>query len=294
MTGSALCLLLALSPAAAQSPASVPGAPAQDVTILGRGAAPGEALLVAVNRRDLVAPPAGTFRGEPLEFYPVSGGGWAALVGLDLDVPLGPAPLALTLTAAAGPRAVTQTVTVRAKAYPTRHLTVDDRYVRLSPADQARVEAEQARTRAIYAGRGAPRFAGAFVSPIPGAPAARFGERRVFNGVPKDPHSGADLRAAEGDPVHAPAAGRVVLAGGLFYSGNTVILDHGLGLFTIYAHLSRIDVAEGQDVTSGALLGLVGHTGRVTGPHLHWGVKLGGARVDPFALTGLPLAQYRP
>lgn len=279
---------------AAQASGSVPGAAAEEVSILGRGAFPGEALLIVVNRRDLVAGPSGTLLGKTLDFYNLAGGGWASIAGIDLDAPLGAATLTLTLPEPAGPRALTRPVLVRPKTFPTRRLTVDDRYVRLSPADQARVDGEQARTAAIYARSGPPRFRGGFSSPIPGAASARFGERRVFNGVPKDPHSGADLRAAAGTPVRAPAGGRVALAGDLFYSGNTVILDHGLGLFTVYAHLSRIDAAEGQDVDAGRVLGAVGATGRVTGPHLHWGVKLYGARVDPFALTALPLDAHRP
>lgn len=273
---------------------AAPGAPAEEVSILGRGAFPGEALLIAVNRRDLAGAPAGSFLGKPLDFYPVAAGGWAALAGIDLDVKLGPAALSLTLPERAGPRAVTRAVEVRPKSFPTRRLTVDDRYVRLNPADQARVTREQARTAAIYAASGPVRLRGPFSSPIPGAASARFGERRVFNGVPKSPHNGADLRATTGTPVRAPSAGRVALADDLFYSGNTVILDHGLGLYSIYAHLSRVDVAEGQDVGAGSVLGAVGATGRVTGPHLHWGMKLKGARVDPFALTALPLDLYRP
>jgi hypothetical protein len=278
----------------AQASVSVPGAAAEEVSILGRGAFPGEALLIVVNRRDLASAPSGTLLGKTLDFYPLASGGWATIAGIDLDAPLGAATLSLTLPEAGGPRALTRPVDVRPKTFPTRRLTVDDRYVRLSPADQARVDGEQARTAAIYARSGPARFAGMFSSPIPGAASARFGERRVFNGVPKDPHSGADLRAAAGTPVRAPAGGRVVLADDLFYSGDTVILDHGLGLFTVYAHLSRIDVRENQDVAAGHVLGLVGATGRVTGPHLHWGVKLRGARVDPFALTELPLDRYRP
>lgn len=273
---------------------AAPGVPAEEISILGRGAFPGEALLIAVNRRDLAGAPTGSFLGKPLAFYPVAAGGWAALAGIDLDVKLGPATLSLSLPERAGPRGVSRPVEVRPKTFPTRRLTVDDRFVRLNPADQARVDREQARTAAIYAASNPVRFAGPFTSPIPGAASARFGERRVFNGVPKSPHNGADLRATTGTPVRAPSAGRVALAGDLFYSGNTVILDHGLGLYTVYAHLSRIDVTEGRDVPAGRVLGAVGATGRVTGPHLHWGVKLGGARVDPFALTALPLDRYAP
>lgn len=291
LRSAALGVMLVL-PASAQP---VPGAPVEEVSVFTRGAAPGELLLVVVNRRPQAEAPTGTFRGRALLFYPVRGGGWAALAGIDLDVPPGPAALDIVLNGPQGPRPWTRTITVAPKTFPRRNLTVDDRYVRLSPADEARVAREQARTAALYATAGpSPLFGGRFASPIAGATASRFGERRVFNGVPKDPHSGADLRAAQGDPVRAPAAGRVALAGDLFYSGSTVVLDHGLGLYTVYAHLSRIDVVEGQSVAARSVLGLVGSTGRVTGPHLHWGVKFSGDRVDPFSLTSLPLEGYLP
>ncbi|MDX6770094.1 MAG: M23 family metallopeptidase [Elusimicrobiota bacterium] len=282
-------------PATAQPAPPAPGVPVEEVTLFTRGAAPGELLLVSVNRRAGAAAPTGTFRGRPLVFYATRAGDWAALASIDLDTPTGPAPLELTLNGPGGPRPWSRAVMVAPKDFPRRELRVDDRYVRLSPEDAARVAREQARTAALYATAGpVPLYDGRFATPIPGAPASRFGERRVFNGVPKDPHSGADLRAAEGEPVRAAAAGRVALAGDLFYSGNTVILDHGLGLYTLYAHLSRIGVVEGQAVPARAVIGRVGRTGRVTGPHLHWGVKAGGDRVDPFSLTALPLENYLP
>jgi murein DD-endopeptidase MepM/ murein hydrolase activator NlpD len=284
-------LMLSALPAAADPAVTVQGVLLEDVSILTRGAAPGEMILIAVGKSPGVAAPTGTLRGRPLAFYPVQGGGYAALAGFDLDVATGPARLDLVI----GGHASSRPIMVRYKAFPTTQLKVDDRFVRLSPADQARVDREQARTKAIYAASGTvPLFRGRFVSPIPGATSARFGERRVFNGVPKDPHNGADLRAAQGEPVHAPAAGRVVLAADLFYSGGTVILDHGMGLFSIYAHLSRIDAVENASLREGEVLGLVGKTGRATGPHLHWGVKLSGDRIDPFSVTALPLERFRP
>ena len=124
-----------------------------------------------------------------------------------------------------------------------------------------------------------------FKVPIPGETGTNFGHRRIFNGQPRAPHAGADLHAATGTPIHATNRGRVVLAKHLFFTGNTVILDHGLGVYSLYAHLSRIEVKRGVMVSSGQLLGLAGATGRVTGPHLHWGMRVQGARVDPFTLV---------
>jgi murein DD-endopeptidase MepM/ murein hydrolase activator NlpD len=114
-----------------------------------------------------------------------------------------------------------------------------------------------------------------------------FGVRSIYNGEPRAPHNGADFASPLGTPVSAPGGGRVVLAESLYFTGRTVVIDHGLGLVSLLAHLSRIDVREGTDVVTGAQIGLVGATGRVTGPHLHWTVRLQGARVDPLSLIAV-------
>ena len=127
-----------------------------------------------------------------------------------------------------------------------------------------------------------------FSIPIPGETSGtNFGHRRIFNGEPRAPHAGADLRAKTGTPIHATNRGRVVLAKSLFFTGNTVILDHGMGIYSLYAHLSRLDVKVGDIINNGQQVGLSGATGRVTGPHLHWGMMVQGARVDPFTLVNL-------
>jgi murein DD-endopeptidase MepM/ murein hydrolase activator NlpD len=119
---------------------------------------------------------------------------------------------------------------------------------------------------------------------VTGPATSNFGSRSIFNGQPRAPHAGIDYRGAVGTPIVAPNAGRVVLAEDLFLTGNTVVVDHGLGLYSLFAHMSRLDVKAGDDVATGTPVGLVGATGRVTGPHLHWSVRLGAARVDPAAL----------
>jgi murein DD-endopeptidase MepM/ murein hydrolase activator NlpD len=124
----------------------------------------------------------------------------------------------------------------------------------------------------------------AFDAPVPGAPNSSFGRLTITNGKPAGRHQGADFRAATGTPVHAPNAGRVVLAQNLYFAGNTVILDHGLGVFSLLAHLSRIDVQPGAVVARGDVVGQSGATGRVTGPHLHWAVRFGEMTVDPLSL----------
>jgi murein DD-endopeptidase MepM/ murein hydrolase activator NlpD len=122
---------------------------------------------------------------------------------------------------------------------------------------------------------------------VPQRANSAFGTRSIFNGEPRSPHSGADFLSPAGTPVHAPNAGRVLVAENLYFTGNTVVVDHGLGLLSLFAHLSRMDVEAGEMVTTGQVLGAVGSTGRVTGPHLHWTLRAGGARVDPLSLLAL-------
>ena len=215
---------------------------------------------------------------------------WFATVGVDLDSKPGDHAVTVTYRYEDGrTRVAREPVIVNATKYPTTDLQVEERFVELSPEDQARANQEGAETSAIYDTFTPERYwTEPFEVPVKGAKDGRnFGHRRVFNGQPRSPHSGADLRATTGTPIYAANRGRVVLAKDLFYSGNAVFIDHGYGLYTTYLHLSDIEVAVGQVVERGQQIGLAGATGRVTGPHLHWGVRLLDARVDPFSLVRL-------
>lgn len=264
------------------------------VFVKARAAQPGEMLFVAVEEHDDDVAPAGRFGERPLSFFRTRKRTWAAFAGIDLDVSTGPRRLVLELRDKDGaPSVWDQELLVEPKDYPTQRLKVEQRYVTPPKDDSTRAEDEARKLNDVFGGVTTERyFKGNFASPIPGSTSARFGERRVFNGVPKQPHSGADLRAAAGTPIKAPAGGKVVLVADLFYQGKTVVLDHGYGLYSYYAHLSEALVSEGDTVKKGKELGLVGATGRVTGPHLHWAVKSGGARIDPFSLTALDLAAW--
>jgi murein DD-endopeptidase MepM/ murein hydrolase activator NlpD len=215
---------------------------------------------------------------------------WFTILGVDLDSKPGDHKADVFLTMNDGRvdkrEAVIQVV---AKKYPTTELTVDDKYVELNKTDLARANRESRETGAIYATiSDSMQWTKAFSIPVSGETSGtNFGHRRVFNGEPRAPHAGADLRAKTGTTVHATNRGRVVLAKNLFFTGNTVILDHGMGIYSLYAHLSRIDVKIGDTINNGQQLGLSGATGRVTGPHLHWGMMVQGARVDPFTLMNL-------
>jgi len=215
---------------------------------------------------------------------------WTAILGVDLDTKPGNHPADALFTMEDGSVQKREAVVeVQVKKYPTTELTVDDKYVELSKPDLARALKEAKEIENIYRKiTSQPLWDRPFAVPIPGeTKGTNFGHRRIFNGQPRAPHAGADLHAGLGTPVHAANRGRVVLAKDLFFTGNTVILDHGLGVYSLYAHFSRINVKIGQLVSNGELIGLSGATGRVTGPHLHWGMTLQGARVDPFTLVDI-------
>jgi len=171
--------------------------------------------------------------------------------------------------------------------YPVQELTVDDSMVNLSAQDLARADAEERRVAALWDRAGPRRFTLPLHPPLRRlAPGRSFGARRIFNGEPRSPHSGVDYRAAAGTPVETAAAGRVVLAENHFFSGNSVYVDHGGGMVSMYFHLDTMAVVEGDDVERGQAVGTVGSTGRSTGPHLHFGLRWQGARIDPGLLLG--------
>ena len=204
---------------------------------------------------------------------------WIAIAGISLDT----APGKITLEQqTASMKEMGLVVTVHPKQYRTQHLKVAPGQVNLSPEDEARVTKETEKVRAAITGFSpdAPPTL-RLQPPVPGPRSSSFGKRRVFNGESRKPHSGMDIAAPTGTPIKAPLAGRVVDVGSYFFNGNNVIIDHGQGLMTMYCHLSKIGVSVGQEVKRGEVLGEVGATGRVTGPHLHWGVILNGNSVDP-------------
>jgi murein DD-endopeptidase MepM/ murein hydrolase activator NlpD len=214
------------------------------------------------------------------------GESWSAIVGIALSTE--PGTQTLRVEPARGSEREVQ-FTVTPKAYATQSLTVEGRKVNPLPEDMARIDAETARTQhALATWRATDDVPVALAPPAAGERQSSFGMRRIFNGEARKPHSGMDISAPAGAPIVAPAAGVVLDAGDFFFNGNTVFIDHGQGLVTMYCHLSRIDVKPGQSLAAGAPIGLVGATGRVTGAHLHFGVSLNGTMVDP-ALFLLPV-----
>jgi len=165
---------------------------------------------------------------------------------------------------------------------------VNEAFVTPPASEQERIAREAALLAGVWRAPAAERlWTGAFVRPVPQEANSAFGTRSIFNGKPRNAHGGADFLSPAGTPIEAPNGGRIAVARLLYFSGNTVVIDHGLGLFSMLAHLSTIDVHEGDRVTTGQQVGRVGATGRVTGPHLHWAVRAGDARVDPLSLLSV-------
>ena len=210
---------------------------------------------------------------------------WESLLGIDLDVKPGTHEVTVEASAPGRRHATSLRLEVTARRFPTRRLRVAETFVNPPPDTLARIETEAVELNAFWALRTLQRYwDGPFTAPVPTPANSAFGSRSVFNGEPRQPHAGADFPSPTGAPIASPSGGRVVLARDLYFTGNTVVLDHGLGLVSLFAHLSAIDVRVGDRVVAGQRLGQVGATGRVTGPHLHWSVRLNGARVDPLSL----------
>lgn len=238
----------------------------------------------------------GEWLGRKLEFFRGRDGrGWFALAGVDVEAPVGPSTLRISLRLTkGGARDLSRTVQIHAAHYKTGSLTVAPQFVTPGPEELKQIEADKlVKNKVFGASASEPLWAANFQAPVADPPTDSFGTRRTFNGKLASIHKGMDFRAAAGTPVRAGNSGVVVLARPLYYEGGCVVIDHGLGLYTISMHLSRIDAKEGQRVTTGDLLGLSGATGRVTGPHLHWAVRWQGAYLDPAKLLRLDLSGVR-
>jgi murein DD-endopeptidase MepM/ murein hydrolase activator NlpD len=252
----------------------------------------GSLLLVEVKSAKPLAEVQGDWDGRSVPFWRevASEAQRKALLGVDLEKAPGEYELKVTGQTESGEKiSCSAQVTVRKGRFATEKLQVGKQFVEPSPEQIKRAEEESQKLRDIF-DRVTPErlWDGNFRMPLDGvATGTNFGRRRILNGNPGSPHSGMDLPATTGTPVRATQRGRVVLAEELYFAGNTVVVDHGLGIYTLYGHLSEIAVKVGDDLEAGAVLGKVGATGRVTGPHLHWGLKVERARVNPLELVRL-------
>ncbi len=252
-----------------------------------RALQPGEVVLLTVESPTSQSRVEAVVFGRTFPFFAArEGRTWSGIVGIDLETGAGAYEVKIRLTDKQGRVQVCDhPLRIRSKEFPTRNLTVDEKFVTPPQDVLGRIEEEGRRVAALFAEVDEQRYwRGAFSAPVPGPSISSFGKRNIMNGKPRSPHSGVDFEAEEGTPISAPNAGEVVLAEDLYYSGNTVIIDHGQGLYSYFAHLSRFSVKRGDRVARGDVVGRVGATGRVTGPHLHWSVRLVGTRVDPLSL----------
>lgn len=211
------------------------------------------------------------------------------LIGLDLDFKPGEYPLKVVVQYNNGQtESTSMEICVEPKDFPIERLWVEEKFVTPPEEVRERIQWESELLRSLYSVSSDGWLGeGSFVLPVEGRASNNFGKRRIFNNKPRSPHAGQDISALSGTPVHSSNSGRVVLSKDLYFSGNTVIIDHGLGVFTYYCHFSALSVKRGDWVRRGDLIGKVGATGRVTGPHLHWSARIRGTSVDPYALTHL-------
>jgi murein DD-endopeptidase MepM/ murein hydrolase activator NlpD len=251
---------------------------------------PGEVVRVTVSTSSPVKSIQAQFSGKKYTFGAgINLNEYLALIGLDLGLKPGTYSIVITPVYVDGyHEKVVKEIFVASKEFPVKKLWVNEKYVTPPPEVLTRIREESELVNEIY-GIFSPQWLGEgpFIVPCAGEVVPNFGERRIFNNQPRSPHSGVDISSPFGAPVVASNSGEVVLVSQLYYAGNTVIIDHGLGVFTLYIHLSKFRVKRGDSVEKGQVIGEIGATGRVTGPHLHWGVKIRGNRVDPFALLYL-------
>jgi murein DD-endopeptidase MepM/ murein hydrolase activator NlpD len=212
------------------------------------------------------------------------------LIGVDLDTKAGSYRLRVETPDG---RVATRTIQVLPKTFPIRRLRVPPGFVSPPVEELERISRELKTTEGLFHTTTPRKWTGAFLLPVDGTPTSNFGTRSYYNGQRRSPHAGVDFVGEPGTPIRAANDGIVALAEPLYFTGNTVIIDYGGGLYSLFAHLSEFRVKSGDAVAPDTTVGLVGATGRVTGPHLHWSVRLQGARVDPLSLVAATAAQTK-
>lgn len=238
---------------------------------------PGGLKIVSISPSDTPKPEA--FFGQRKLMVVEHEGRWVSLVGIPLSVKVGTQKVTIKQAG----KTSSMLFDIADKGYPTQHITITDkRKVNPNKLDMERINQESARIKkALRTWTENDNVPFNFIWPIEGQVSGLYGRRRVFNGQPRRPHSGIDIAAPTGTEIMAPADGIVRGTGDYFFNGNTVFIDHGQGLVTMLCHLDRIDVIDGQVVMQGDIVGTVGATGRVTGPHLHLGISLNDVRIEP-------------
>ena len=284
-----LCVLLLLAPLSTSIAQRKPTS-SSEITLTPAIVEAGSPELIRVN-----APGAtlvtGEWLGHSIQFFESSDRrSWLALVGVDVEEATGPSKLKIKVSMLPDTADFDRDIEIHPAHYRTGKLTVEPKFVEPGPDEQKEIAADSDLKAKVFATSAPqPLWHGSFRVPVHSPPTDSFGTRRMFNGKLASIHKGMDFRAPMGTAVRASNSGVVVLARHLYFEGNCVIIDHGLGLYTLSMHFSRIDVQEGQHVEAGDRLGLSGATGRVTGPHLHWAVRWQNAYLDPAKLLRLDL-----
>ena len=282
--------------AAAVKPVKVDCGGSVELRVSAASPAQGTLLIAEVRSPDALSGVTGKWIDRDISFWQETGANlpkgtsvWRALLGVDLEQAAGDYKFNVSGKTSNGAAVACETpIAVRVGKFPTERLKVAPNFVEPNPEQAAKAADDQKKLRAIY-GTVTPEklWTGAFRIPLDGVKTGgNFGKRRVLNGKSNSPHSGVDLPSPTGTAVHAAQSGRVVLAEELYFAGNTVVIDHGFGVYTLYGHFSEIDAKVGDEVKVGDVIGKVGATGRVTGPHLHWGLEVDRARVNAMEIVG--------
>ncbi len=284
------------TPAPAAKPAKFDCGGGVELRVSTASPAQGTLLIAEVRSPDTLSGVAGKWIDRDISFWQATGPGlpkgvsvWRALLGVDLEQSAGDYKFNITGKSSEG-KAIScdASIVVRVGKFPTERLKVAPTVVEPNAEQAAKAAEDQKKLREIYATVTPEKlWTGAFRVPLDGVKTGgNFGKRRVLNGKSNSPHSGVDLPSPTGTPVHAAQSGRIVLAEELYFAGNTVVIDHGFGVYTLYGHFSEIDSKVGDEVRVGDVIGKVGATGRVTGPHLHWGLEVDRARVNAMEIVG--------
>lgn len=255
------------------------------VEVVPRAINQGDAFAVKISEAHPSRLARGELGGRQLLFSSCGEGCLLALGSVSIDTQ--PADHIIKLTI--GDREVNISLTVKQAAFPERHLTLPDEKVFLNPEDLKRAQAEEAKLKALWPIMTDKLWEGNFVLPLDNSISTVFGTKRIINKKKNSIHRGIDIRGKKGEAVKATNTARVILVEELFFGGNTIILDHGQGIYSLYMHLSAFNVRDGDIVEKGSVIGFVGSTGRSTGPHLHFGVKVLNVNTNPISLTELEL-----
>jgi murein DD-endopeptidase MepM/ murein hydrolase activator NlpD len=261
-----------------------------DLQIIPKEIKQGDAILLVLSCPGPSRSIRGEWREKKFFFYRAKGKNvFSSLIGIDLDEAPGEKTILLHIDGIKGNTSqMPVRFTVSKKDFPVQRLTLPSKMVFLSPENLARVKREKRMIDRLWdLSAIEKKWKGAFIVPVRGTVLSPFGVRRIINKAPRSPHSGIDLRAQAGTPIVASSDGVVAMTAELFFAGKAVFLDHGMGIITMYFHMSDIHVKKGERVARGQVLGLVGQTGRASGPHLHWGVRIHGNRIDPLSLLQL-------